>query len=65
MIWLQNLSLKHGTFEMNGAFFSLIFPHALYPYWIFVKRDKLLSKKIKFKYVNIKLKKKECPAEVV
>jgi hypothetical protein len=29
----------------------------LYPYWIFVKRDKLLSKKIKFKYENIKLKK--------
>jgi hypothetical protein len=35
-----------------------------YPYWIFVKRDKLLSEQKKFKYENIKLK-KECPAEVV
>jgi hypothetical protein len=31
----------------------------------FVKRDKLLSKKIKYKYENIKLKKKECLAEIV
>jgi hypothetical protein len=30
----------------------------LYPYWVFVKRDKLLSQLIKFKYENIKLKKK-------
>jgi hypothetical protein len=34
------------------------FIFTLYPYWIFVKRDKLLSKKIKYKYENIKLKKK-------
>jgi hypothetical protein len=40
--------------------FNFIF--TLYPYWIFVKRDKLLSKTIKFKYENINLKK--CPAEV-
>jgi hypothetical protein len=56
LIWLQNLSKKSGTFGINGAFFYLIF--ILYPYWIFVKRDKLLSKKIKYKYENIKLKKK-------
>jgi hypothetical protein len=62
MIWLQNLSQKHGTFGINGRFFYFIF--TLYPYWIFVKRDTLLSKKITFKYENIKLK-KECPAEVV
>jgi hypothetical protein len=37
-------------------FFPSIF--TLYPYWIFVKLDKLLSKKIKFKYENIKLKKR-------
>jgi hypothetical protein len=57
---LQNLSQKRGTFGTNGAFFF-----TLYPYWIFVKRDKLLSKKIKFKYENIEIEKKECPAEVV
>jgi hypothetical protein len=45
----------------NGAFFYFIF--TLYPYWIFVKRDKLLSKKIKSKYENIKLKRKESQAE--
>jgi hypothetical protein len=56
LIWLQNLSQKHGTFGINGAFFYFIF--TLYPYWIFVKRDKLLGKKIKFKYENIKFKKK-------
>jgi hypothetical protein len=53
MIWLQNLSQKHGTFGINGAFFF-----TLYLYWIFVKRDKLLSIKIKFKYANIILIKK-------
>jgi hypothetical protein len=37
-------------------FLNFIF--TLYPYWIFVKRDKLLSKKIKFKYENIKFKKR-------
>jgi hypothetical protein len=37
-------------------FFIFIF--TLYPYWIFVKRDKLFSKKIKFKYENKKLKKR-------
>jgi hypothetical protein len=47
---------KHGTFGLNGAFIYFIF--TLYPYWIFVKRDKLLSKKIKFKYENIKFKKR-------
>jgi hypothetical protein len=36
-------------------FFKFYF--TLYPYWIFVKRDKLLNKKIKFKYENIKFKK--------
>jgi hypothetical protein len=56
MIWLQNLSQKYGTFGINGAFFNFIF--TLCPYWIFAKRDKLLSKKIKFKYENMKLKKK-------
>jgi hypothetical protein len=60
IIWLQNLSQKHGTFGINGAYFYFIL--TLYPYWIFVKRDKLLSKKIKFKYENIK---KECTVEVV
>jgi hypothetical protein len=35
------------------------FIFTLYPYWIFVKRDK----KIKYKYENIKLKKKESQAE--
>jgi hypothetical protein len=35
----------------------LNFIFTLYPYWIFVKRDNLLSKKIKFKYENIKSKK--------
>jgi hypothetical protein len=34
------------------------FIFTLYPYWIFVKRDKLLGKKIKYKYENIKLKKR-------
>jgi hypothetical protein len=42
-------------------FFYLIF--TLYPYWIIVKRDKLLRKKIKYKYENIKFKKKESQAE--
>jgi hypothetical protein len=59
---LQNLSQEHGTFGINGGFFYFIF--TLYPHWIFVKSDKLLSKKIKLKNLNIKLK-KECPAEVV
>jgi hypothetical protein len=44
-------------------FLNFIF--ILYPYLIFVKRGKLLSKKIKFKYENRKIKKKEYPAEVV
>jgi hypothetical protein len=57
---LQNLSKKSGTFWINGAFFYFIF--SLYPYWIFVKRDKLLSKKIKYKYENIKFKKKRIPS---
>jgi hypothetical protein len=57
LIWLQNLSKKSGTFGINGAFF-LNFIFTLYPYWIFVKRDKLLSKNIKYKYENIKLKKR-------
>jgi uncharacterized membrane protein SpoIIM required for sporulation len=61
LIWLQNLSKKSYTFWINGAFFYFIF--TLYPYWIIVKRDKLLSKKIKYKYENIKLKKKESQAE--
>jgi hypothetical protein len=30
LIWLQNLSQKHGTFRLNGAFFKFIF--TLYPY---------------------------------
>jgi hypothetical protein len=34
------------------------FTFILYPYWVFVKRDKLLSRLIKFKYENIKLKKR-------
>jgi hypothetical protein len=51
LIWLQNLSKKHGTFGINGVFFYFIF--TLYPYWIFVKRDKLLSKMIKFKYEKL------------
>jgi hypothetical protein len=37
-------------------FLNFIF--TLYPYWIFFKRDKLLSNKIKYKYENIKLKKR-------
>jgi hypothetical protein len=40
----------------KGRIFYFIF--ILYAYWIFVKRDKLLSKLIKFKYENIKLKKR-------
>jgi hypothetical protein len=44
---LQNVSQKSDTFWI----------------WIFVKRDKLLSKKIKYKYEDIKLKKKEYQAE--
>jgi hypothetical protein len=32
-------------------------------YWVFVKRDKLLSQLIKFKFESIKFKKKECQAE--
>jgi hypothetical protein len=40
------------------AHFFILFSHWIsHPYWIFVKRDNLLSKKIKFKYENIKLKK--------
>jgi hypothetical protein len=35
--------------------FHFIF--TLYPYWICVKRDKLLSETIKFKYENIKCEK--------
>jgi hypothetical protein len=42
---------------LNVAFFYFIF--TLYPYWIFAKRDKLLSKKIKVKYENKKLKKQK------
>jgi hypothetical protein len=38
--------------KKNGTFFNFIF--TLYSYSIFVKRDKLLSKIIKFKYENIK-----------
>jgi hypothetical protein len=34
------------------------FIYILYAYWIFVKRDKLLGKLIKFKYENIKLEKR-------
>jgi hypothetical protein len=33
------------------------------PAGVFVEHDKLLSKLIKFKYENIKFKKKECEAE--
>jgi hypothetical protein len=33
------------------------FTFILYPYWVFVKRDKCLSQLIKFKYDNIKFKK--------
>jgi hypothetical protein len=35
----------------------------IYTYWIFVKRDKPLSKLIQSKYGSIKIK-KECPAEL-
>jgi hypothetical protein len=41
----------------------ILFSHYTPP-GIFVKYDKLLSKKIKLEYENIKLK-KECPAEGV
>jgi hypothetical protein len=37
-------------------YFTCILP--VYPYWVFVKRDKLFSQLIKLKYENIKLKKK-------
>jgi hypothetical protein len=63
LIWLQNLSQKHGTFGINGGFFILFSHYTLTGF--FVKRNKLLSKKIKYKYENIKLKNKECPSEVV
>jgi hypothetical protein len=53
LIWLQNLSKKILD---KWRIFYFIF--TLYPYWVFVKRDKLWSKKIKYKYENIKLKKK-------
>jgi hypothetical protein len=33
------------------------------PAGVFVKRDQLLSKRIKFKYENIKFTKKECEAK--
>jgi hypothetical protein len=42
---------------------SLFYFLTIYPYWVFVKRDKLLSQRIKFKYENIKLQKKDCEAE--
>jgi hypothetical protein len=54
LIRVQNLSQTHADFGKKGAFFTLI----LYPYWVFVKRDKLLNQLIKFKYENMKLKKK-------
>jgi hypothetical protein len=40
----------------------LFYFHTIYPNWVFVKRDKLLSQLIKFKYENIKFKQK-CEAE--
>jgi hypothetical protein len=43
LIWLQNLSQKHGIFGINGDFFCAHYT----PYCIFVKRDKLLSKEMK------------------
>jgi hypothetical protein len=36
------------TWDQFGRIFYFIF--ILFPYWIFVKRDTLLSKKIKFQY---------------
>jgi hypothetical protein len=46
---------KRTNFGKNCAFFSFTF---VLPYWVFVKRDKLLSQLIKFKYQNIKFLKK-------
>jgi hypothetical protein len=60
LIRVQNLSQTRSDFGKNGAFFYFTF--ILYPYWVFVKSDKLLSQLIKFKYENIKFKKK-CEAE--
>jgi hypothetical protein len=58
---LQNLSKKSDTFWINGAFF-ILFSHYT-PTGFLSNGDKLLSKKIKYKYENIKLKKKESQAE--
>jgi hypothetical protein len=54
LIWLQNLSQKHGTFGINGAFFSHYTPTG----FLSKRNDTLLRKKIKFKYKNIQLKKR-------
>jgi hypothetical protein len=56
LIRVQNLSQTRSDFGENGAFFYFTF--TLYPYCVFDKRDQLLSQLIKFKYENIKLKKK-------
>jgi hypothetical protein len=55
LIRVQNLSQTHSDFRKNGAFL-FYFTFILYPYWVFIKRDKLLSLVIKFKYKNIKFK---------
>jgi hypothetical protein len=51
---------KHGTFGINGAFFF----HTI-PQLDFCQSYNLLSKNIKFKYENIKIKKRmssgSCP----
>jgi hypothetical protein len=54
LIRVQNLSLFAPTLGKIAHFFTFI----LYQYWDFVKGDKLLSQLIKFKYENIKLKKR-------
>jgi hypothetical protein len=53
------------TWHIEDKWRIFLFYFHTIPLLDFVKRDKLLSKKIKFKYENIKFKKKECLAEVV
>jgi hypothetical protein len=53
-IRVENLAQTHSDFRKDGAFFTFI----LYPYWVVVSRDKLLSQETKFINENIKFKKK-------
>jgi hypothetical protein len=47
-----------NTLRLWEKWHIFYFIFILYAYWIFVKRDKLLNKLIKFEYENMKLKKR-------